>query len=305
MAVLLVLGIAALLGGILLSLQGSASIVPAPAIQASLEAVQSERTVTFSIGFDNEGAGTAATVDVWLEAPEEVALDPGNPWTATFYDVAPGPHGLNVVGQLREGVQAGEILTARVALTYTDALGDRPQTTEATAEWVVASTGSEEVSFPVWLGLLVVPLAILGAAGAVRHAGSPKIDDLLYLHSSGMLIRHYSSLRGPHRDGDILSGMFVVLQEFVRDSLNPREGVLEEVRYGNHRLLLVRGERSILAAIVRGQRLNGLPHRMRQTLGGLEAAYGPVLARWDGRLDRFDGCDAILRRLGGRLGFAA
>src|SRR5439155_825420 len=66
----------------------------------------------------------------------------------------------------------------------------------------------------------------LGAAGmlglGVYVTRRARLEELYLMHDSGMLIRHWSRTEGMVHDSDIMSGMFIVLQEFVRDSFDDR-----------------------------------------------------------------------------------
>src|SRR6266508_3691614 len=118
---------------------------------------------------------------------------------------------------------------------------------------------------------------------------------LYLLHDSGMLIRHYSNGHGVQRDSDIMSGMLIILQEFVRDSFNDSRNSLEEVRFGNKRVLMARGQHSIMAAVVTGKRLNGLPVRLHRAIGEFERVHLGALRRWNGNLASLDSADVALR----------
>jgi hypothetical protein len=112
-----------------------------------------------------------------------------------------------------------------------------------------------------------------------------------------MLIRHYTNGNGLQKDSDITGGMLIVVQEFVRDSLLGLRGALEEVRFGDHRVLMARGRHSVIAAVVTGRRLNGLPARLGAAVAEFEAVHGADLARWDGDLGTLDAADRAFRDL--------
>src|SRR5205809_8112655 len=97
-----------------------------------------------------------------------------------------------------------------------------------------------------------------------------------------MLIRQTTSSGGLRRASDIMTGMLIILQEFVRDSFNDSRSSLEEVRFGEKRVLMARGQHSIMAAVVTGKRLNGLPSRLQRPIGGFERTHREALRRWHG-----------------------
>ena len=105
------------------------------------------------------------------------------------------------------------------------------------------------------------------------------------MHNSGMLIHHWAANLSPHRDIDILSAMFVILKDFVRDSFREKSGGLTEFQFGDSRVFLAEGHRSILAAVVRGKHVNGLPGQFAAAVQDFERRSSEVLADWSGQLD--------------------
>ena len=69
----------------------------------------------------------------------------------------------------------------------------------------------------------------------------------------------------------------------------------EEVRFGEKRVVMARGRHSIMAAVVTGKRLNGLPVRLQRAVGQFEQSHGEALSRWNGNLAGLDSADTALR----------
>ncbi|HLE45539.1 MAG TPA: hypothetical protein VI915_00910, partial [Thermoplasmata archaeon] len=44
------------------------------------------------------------------------------------------------------------------------------------------------------------------------------IEDIFLLHRSGLLLKHYTRRLRPNVDSDVLSGMLVAVQDFIKDS---------------------------------------------------------------------------------------
>jgi len=91
--------------------------------------------------------------------------------------------------------------------------------------------------------------------------------------------------------------MIVAVQNFVRESFKFKAGSLEEMTFGQNRILLAHGEYAILAAVVSGRYLDRLKNVLRQGIVRLEADYGAVLADWTGVVDEFDGLDRFLDQI--------
>jgi hypothetical protein len=116
------------------------------------------------------------------------------------------------------------------------------------------------------------------------------------MHDSGMLIRHWSRTEGMVHDSDIMSGMLIVLQEFVRDSFDDREGSLDQLRFGHYQVLTVRGHHTVLAAVIQGRYLNHLPGKLQLAVWEFENSHADVLAKWDGNVARLPQADMIAER---------
>jgi len=67
------------------------------------------------------------------------------------------------------------------------------------------------------------------------------ISELFIITKAGILIRHYSDSLRTDVDRDILSGMLVAVQEFVKQTLSSKAGNLDELRYGTYTVHFVRG----------------------------------------------------------------
>lgn len=190
--------------------------------------------------------------------------------------------------------------TFNATVVYTDNAGDYPRTIIRTASFVL-----NYVAPPPPSAFSLLPAAVLGMGGAgaigagayiVRRA---RLEELYLMHDSGMLIRHWSRAGGSGHDSDIMSGMLIVLQEFVRDtwqSHHDEDAPLKEMRFGGQRVLLARGSHSVLAAVVQGRYLNGLPHRLQETVQEFERSNAKVLANWNGNVDVFPQVDRIAER---------
>lgn len=190
--------------------------------------------------------------------------------------------------------------TFNVTVTYTNNLNVSP--------WTILRAVSFALNYiapgptPV---VALLPAAILGLGGAgaigagayvVRRA---KLEELFLMHDSGMLIRHWSRAKGTGHDSDIMSGMLIVLEEFVRDTWKTHQdedAPLEQLRFGDQRVLLARGSHTVLAAVVNGRYLNGLPLKLQETVQDFELSNAAALANWNGNVDVFPKVDQIGRR---------
>ncbi len=193
--------------------------------------------------------------------------------------------------------------TFTAVVTYTDYQGASPRSIYRTISFAL------NPPHPATTSLLPAALLGVGGAGAigvglfvVRRA---RLDELYLMHDSGMLIRHWSRKPGGTHDSDILSGMIIVLQEFVRDtwkSHQAEDAPLEQLRFGGQRVVLARGQHTVLAAVVEGRYLNGLPRKLQNAVQDFEVSSADALADWNGNVDMFPQADAIARRFLGNRG---
>ncbi len=185
-----------------------------------------------------------------------------------------------------------------VTVTYTDYDNSAPRTIQRTVNFALnyrPPPSTLLLSAAVGMGLGGAGVMGLGLL-VLRRA---RLNELYLMHDSGMLIRHWSRAEGMVRDSDIMSGMLIVLQEFVRDtwkSYDNEDAPLEELRFGPQRVVLARGKHSVLAAVVQGRYLNGLPKKLQQAVTEFERSHEAVLEDWNGNVDLLPNAEDIARR---------
>src|SRR6266581_3326318 len=168
--------------------------------------------------------------------------------------------------------------TVNVTVVYTDLDGARHRTIYRSLTFAL-----NYVAPPVPVNLAAAAAAGLGSAGvlglglyAIRRA---RLEELYLMH-----------------DSDIISGMLIVLQEFVRDSFDDRRGSLEQLRFGQRQVLMVRGSHTVLAAVILGRYVNGLPRKLQIAVWEFERSHWDILSKWDGNLALLPQADAIAHR---------
>jgi len=269
-----------------------AGIVP-PNLELTFTGVQLEDRISYSLVLHNSGDLPAMQVNIYASLPPGLALadDGGSTWGLAFPQIDANQRvQVGFVALLDSRVAAGTIESVTVFVDYKAPGGPDVFRTSANSQVSIAARGG--VPILAWVGALAGGVLLLLGYAWKMHAEGVKIDQLFLLHDSGMLIRHYSNGKGLQRDSDIMSGMLIILQEFVRDSFNDPRGSLEEVRFGEQRVLMARGRHSIMAALVTGKRLNGLPGRLQRSVAGFEDTHMDALNGWNGNLDTLDSADA-------------
>lgn len=126
---------------------------------------------------------------------------------------------------------------------------------------------------------------------------STLIEDIFLLHRSGLLLKHYTRRLRPNVDSDVLSGMLVAVQDFIKDSFRGEKGQLNEIHFGEIRIVIMEGKWTILAAVVRGVRPFDIQPELNAALSDLEARYEDPLIDWDGTMDQIAEVDKIMSDL--------
>ncbi len=123
------------------------------------------------------------------------------------------------------------------------------------------------------------------------------LDELFVITTGGLLLRHYSSTLRTDLDRDILSGMLVAVQNFVKQTMATKEGALDELRYGNYTIVFIRGSRTVAAAVFRGRGSDHLKYPVMDALEAFESRFAKELATWNGDTSAFPGIDEYFAKV--------
>ncbi len=124
------------------------------------------------------------------------------------------------------------------------------------------------------------------------------VEDVFLLSKSGKMISHETRRLKPEVDEDIISGMLVAIQEFVRESFKDEGEVeLKKIEFGDKKIYIERGKYLILAAVMRGEIDRYVEHRIKETLEHIEKAYADLLPNWNGEVEKFRGVREMLRKI--------
>jgi hypothetical protein len=128
-------------------------------------------------------------------------------------------------------------------------------------------------------------------------AGKTVIDEVFFMYNDGRLIKHFTRRLRPDMDEDILSSMLVAVQDFIKDSFQDHEGVLDEMRFGRFQVILGRGKYIILATIVLGDEYEPFRPQVKKCVEDIEEKYAEVLDGWDGDLSTVRGASKFIMDL--------
>ncbi len=99
-------------------------------------------------------------------------------------------------------------------------------------------------------------------------------------------------------DDQILSGMFVAVQDFIKDSFKDETSFrLRKLDFGERSVLIEKGEHLFLAVVLHGKASKKVARRMKSVLDDIEDAFSEHLADWDGDLDKVRGVNDRVKML--------
>lgn len=274
--------------------------------------VEGQDIVTYVIYFNNTGTGTANRVWINNTVPGNVEFLTSNPPPVlnddrdirfAFDDVAPGTHSLTLAVVIEDGLPGDTTFVNSVVLNYTNSRDIPREGSFDSVISVMVNAGSEggegsQVSSSLLFSIIVVVGSVsAGATFVVLNRRKTAIDEVFFLHRSGELIRHYTRRMKPDVDSDILSGMLVAVQDFVSDTFKFRKGELNQLKFGEYQIAIIRCKNAILAAVTAGPEPKKLESQLREVCKEIEIKLGDKLEKWSGMPDELSDADEILKKL--------
>ena len=133
----------------------------------------------------------------------------------------------------------------------------------------------------------------------VEPAGRYKVTQLMLIYDNGLLIQHVKAkdVRA-EIDPAIISAMLMAIKDFVTDSLlSAKKGALDELKYGDMKIVFLKGHRVFLVAVVEGFVAEAFKAKLRATVSDVESRYSEPLKNWDGDCSSFDGVEVKMQML--------
>jgi hypothetical protein len=134
---------------------------------------------------------------------------------------------------------------------------------------------------------------------ALREALPFAVSDVLLIHrETGLLLWHVSDDREGMPDSDLVSGMLTAIRDFARDALGQgEEGQLDEIQYGEQRILIETAQYAYLAVVVDGIEPPGFQAAMRERVIEISHAHERVLRDYEGDPSSLAAVEMPLRSL--------
>ncbi len=106
----------------------------------------------------------------------------------------------------------------------------------------------------------------------------------LIQHGSGLLLAHSHHSSAEVADSDLISAMLTAIRDFVRDSFGNggKEEELDEVQYGDQRIIIQSGRAAYLAVVTTGVEPEGFRAHLRTFVSELHVKHEKVLRQFNG-----------------------
>jgi hypothetical protein len=125
------------------------------------------------------------------------------------------------------------------------------------------------------------------------------VNEVFLIHrETGLLLGHVSQDPEAARDSDLVGSMLTAIRDFARDAFGKgKEGQLEEIEYGDERILLEASRNAYLAVVVSGVEPPGFRAEMREQIVEIENAHAETLRTFDGEASAVAWAKAALQPL--------
>ncbi|MBI5052536.1 MAG: hypothetical protein HZC38_08835 [Chloroflexi bacterium] len=106
----------------------------------------------------------------------------------------------------------------------------------------------------------------------------------LIQRESGLLLAHIHPGSESATDSDLIGGMLTAIRDFVRDSFGQgqREKELDEVQYGDQRIIIQSGQHAYLAVVINGIESEGFRAKLHDFISELHVEHGIALRDYNG-----------------------
>ena len=145
--------------------------------------------------------------------------------------------------------------------------------------------------------------ARIGGAGSgellLRDSLPFKIAEVFLIHhETGLLLWHISNDPNASPDSDLIGSMLTAIRDFVQQSFGQGSAEdLDEIQYGERRILIEAAQHAYLAVVVDGVEPFGFRATMRERVIEISHAYEPLLVDYDGDPTPLTPVDEPLRSL--------
>ncbi len=225
-------------------------------------------------------------LDIWVD--NDYVIVSG--WKLVFLGSPDMPN------QVRLTVDDGEFVTSQTI--HINLILDEPPSMPTTWDFLYDI-------LPVIIFIIIIILIITTIV--YNKKSTSNVEEVFLIHKGGTLINHLIARSQANVDDVIFSGMFTAVQEFIRDtfkssdlneaSRESKELALDELKLGDKKILIERGENTYLAIIYTGEGSEYLRKLVRKLLSKIESKYQNILPTWDGDIRALADVKEILKVL--------
>ena len=141
-----------------------------------------------------------------------------------------------------------------------------------------ATFGRQSILRTLTAYLRGVPIAEVALRDGLPFA---LVESFLIQHKTGLLLAY----QGEHgRDSDLISSMLTVIRQFAYDSFAQKgqDEQLEEIQYGEHRIIIQNGPAAYFAVVITGIEPAGFRSRLHMFLSELHLRHEAAFRQYDG-----------------------
>lgn len=158
-----------------------------------------------------------------------------------------------------------------------------------TGQWEIVVTEGA-IPSSLWIAGLGISGVVLGGVYVYLRRFSTVVDEVFVIYEDGCLIAHDTRRLKPGMDDDVLSSMLVAIQDFVKTAFKDENATaLKRLDFGEKKILVEKGEKIYLAAVLHGKYDAKITQKMLKILNEIHRDYGSVFAQWDGDLEKVRG----------------
>lgn len=131
--------------------------------------------------------------------------------------------------------------------------------------------------------LQALPATRPDPAAAAGRVPRPRIEYIFLIHHDGRLIFQFAGGIMRPLSTSVVSGMLLVIQDFIRDAFKTEGGALRKLEHGDLSVIIESGGLTYLAVVVSGSDVpEDLRAVMKRVLRETEQDFGDRLRVWDG-----------------------
>ncbi len=273
--------------------------------------VSSGELFVITVQYTNTGHGSAESIYFNMTLPGGLELDSssqdfisfGNQYVWEIDDVGTGTHSFTITFRalkMSQDIYTSEIIMNMQVTDPVEGELNSSSSNVLSIEIERIYTFWEEIYWP-WSGIAMALAGFFIIYGLWYYFKPvpPTIDDVFVIYRDGRLISHRKSSSGlkAELDGDLVSAMLTVVQEFISESLSKdRTDKVKKLEFGDRELYVERGENIHISVIYSGSMNKKLETQIIELMQKIENEH-PFLSIWDGRMTKFEDINSQLDKL--------